>query len=235
MIPAPEILLALLIVGFYLNDSCTLVDANHAVLEQGLGGPWTVGFPTRRFTILGRHVLIGGLFPPNSLLFKLSWTMETEAPPAPGWEDYAQVLRPYQWTAAVLFIIVMVLLPAALLGRAGDAIVVSLLLLAYSSVVGAWSAVWFGRRRLGLSSRYCLKLGAEMLLCPPVAANLVRRISLQHRVSEDFVTACRRLLRPQEWAVASHEFVVRIEDQLEGEEAGSLRHDQLTQRIAGLA
>jgi hypothetical protein len=232
---AAESLLAILIIGLYINDSVTLLHASQALLEQEAGGRWAARLPTRRFTLLRKHVSIGGLLPPNTLLFKLSWTMEGDAPPAPGWEAYGLLLRPYQWLAAGLFILVIILLPVALVARVGDAAVITLLALTYCSVIIAWTALWLGRRRLGLSSQYCLKLGAEMLLCPPVAANLPRRISLQQPVDEDFVSACRRLLRPQEWAEAAEAIAVRIDDELEAEDADSARHRQLTQRKEGLA
>jgi len=231
---AAESLLAVLIIGLYVNDSVSLLPGNQAVLEQGMRGGWAGRLPTRRFTLLGKHVFMGGLLPPNTLLFKLAWTMEADAPAAPGWEAYGRLLLPFQWAAAFLFAFIMVLLPLALIVRAGDAAILVLLALSYTSICGVWIALWLGRRRLGLSSGYCLKLGAEMLLCPPVAANLPRRLSLQRIVDEDFVSACRRLLPPQEWATAAAEIAVRIDDELESEDAGSSRYLQLSHRKENL-
>lgn len=230
----PESLLAILVIGLYINDSVSLLQGNQAMLEQGTRGGWSARLPTRRFTLLGKHVFMGGLLPPNTLLFKLAWTMEADAPASPGWEAYGRLLLPFQWAAALLFAFIMVVLPFALIARAGDAAVLILLALAYSAICGVWIALWLGRRRLGLSSRYCLTLGVEMLLCPPIAANLARRLSLQRVVDEDFVSACRRLLSPQEWGAVAEAIAVRIGDELEAEEVGSRRYLQLSQRKENL-
>ena len=231
---AAESLLAILIFWLYLNDSALLMRSNHAVMEQGLFGGWGARLPTRRFTLLGKHVFMGGLLPPNSLLFKLAWNMDADAPPAPGWEAYGSLLRPFQWVAGMLFLVVMVLLPLALIGRAGDAAVVILLAFIYCAIASVWIALWFARQRLGISSRYCLKLGAEMLLCPPVAANLPRRISLQRQVDEDFLSACKRLLPGRDWSELAEKIATRIDDELELEDAGSDRHFRLGQRKESL-
>lgn len=231
---AAESLLALLIIGLYINDSVSLLPGNQAMLAQGVRGQWAARFAARRFTLLGKHVFVGGVLPPNTLLFKLAWTMEADAPASPGWEGYGRLLRPFQWAAALLFVLIMVLLPLALVLRAGDAAVLILLALTYLSVCNVWIALWLARHRLELSSAYCLKLGVEMLLCPPVAVNLPRRISLQRTVDEDFVSACRRLLPPTQWADAAENLVMRIDDELESEDAGSARHVQLTQRKESL-
>ncbi|MDB5873777.1 MAG: hypothetical protein JWQ07_3219 [Ramlibacter sp.] len=225
-----ESLLALLIVGLYVNDSVHLLRANQAVLERGLRSGWVARLPTRRFTLLGKHVLMGGLLPPNTLLFKISWAMEVDSPASPGWEAYGDVLAPFQWAAAFLFVLIMVLLPIALVARVGDAGVITVLTIIYSAICGIWTAVWLARQRLGLTSHYCLKLGAEMLLCPPIAANLPRRISLQCSVDEDFVSACRRLLSSREWAATAERIAMRIDDELEAEDAGSSRSLRLSQR-----
>jgi hypothetical protein len=234
VILAAESLLAALIIGLYVNDSICLLHGNQAVLERGLRGGWTARFATRRFTLLGKHVFMGGLLPPNTPLFKLAWSMEADAPALPGWEGYGRLLLPFQWAAASLFALVMVLLPFALVARLGDGVIVTLLVLSYLGICGTCAVLWLARGRLGLSSSYCLKLAAEMLLCPPVAANLPRRISLQHSVDEDFVAACRRLLPPQGWAAAAQAIASRIDDELEAEDAGSVRHAQLSQRKEGL-
>lgn len=232
---SPETLLAILIVGLYLNDSLSLLHANEAMLEQGTSGRWVAKFATRRFTLRGKHVWFGGALPPNTLLFQLTWAMEGDRPAAPGWEAWAQRLRPFQWVSAYLFVLVLVLLPAALLARAGDAAVVSLLALTYASVLMLFIGLWLNRRSLRLSSTACLRLGAEMLLCPAVAPNLPRRLSLLQAVDEDFVSACRRLLRPDDWAAAIRGIQMRIDDELESEDEDSARFAKLTKRRAGLA
>jgi hypothetical protein len=230
-----ELLLTLLIVGLYLNDSTTLLRADEGVLELRPRGRWVASFATRRFTLLGKHVYVGGLIPPNTLLFKLAWAMECEMPEKPGWERAAPSLHRYQWAGAFMFVLVMVLLPAALLTKAGDTVAIVLIAAIYASILAVALALWLDRKPMGLTPGHCFRLIAEMLLCPPVAANLPRRLSLQVGVDEDFVSAGRRLLQPPEWAAAAGEIGMRIEDEIEAEGAGTSRHTQLSQRRAGLA
>jgi hypothetical protein len=74
-----------------------------------------------------------------------------------------------------------------------------------------------------------------MLLCPPIAAIVVRRLSLRVPVAEDLVSACRRLLRRADWAVAAAEIAARIEDEIEVEGEESTRHTRLVERKGTLA
>lgn len=230
-----ELLLTLLIVGLYIHDSTLLLRSNEALLELRFRSRWVPSFPARRFTLLGKHVHVNGLLPPNTLLFRTSWAMDGDAPAAPGWEDIARVLRRYQWPSALLFVLVVVLLPAALLTGAGDATALVLIGLIYATVAGTAAALWIQRGALRLSASSCLRLCAEMLLCPPVAANVARRLSLTVVVDEDFVSACRRLLGPPDWMLAAAEITARIEDEIEVEGEGSVRHARLIERKATLA
>jgi hypothetical protein len=231
---ATELLLAILVFALYLNDAFILLAADEAILERGSTGKWTARFGTRRFTLLGRHVYLGGLLPPHTPVFKLAWAMEKDVAQAPGWEEYAQRLRPFEWAGASLFVLVIVLLPLALITRAGDSVLLGLIGLSYVGTSMLLVVLWVRRSHLGLSNTYCLKLGAEMLLCPPIAANVCRRLSLQQRVSEDFVSACRRLLAHDDWALTAERIAARIEDEMEAEGAGTRRYSQLTQRKGGL-
>lgn len=230
-----ELLLTLLIVGLYLHDSTMLVHANEAFLEMRFGGHWVASFPTRRFTLLGKHVHLRCFFPPNSLLFRASWMMEKDAPPAPGWEVMHRAIRHYRWSAGLLFVLVLILLPCALLIRAGDAVALIVIAAIYTTILATVVALWLHRHALGLSTSYCLRLCAEMLLCPPVAANVARRLSLHHAVAEDFVSACRRLLQPADWTLAAAQIAARIEDEIEVEGEGTARQTQLIERKATLA
>ncbi|MES2940763.1 MAG: hypothetical protein V4864_24000 [Pseudomonadota bacterium] len=231
---AAEPLLALLILALYLHDSAVLLRSNEALLERGLFGRWRARFATRRFTLAGRHVFAGSFLPPCTPLFRLAWVMEREVPASPGWEAFARGLGALQWASAGFFVLVVVLLPAALFVRAGDGALLVLIVAAYAGIGAAAALLLLQRGRLGLSVRQCLRMAGEMVLCPPVAANLARRVSLQRAVDEDFVSACLRLLPPAAWPRAAREIASRIADEIEAEDEGSGRHAQLAQRKESL-
>ena len=88
-------------------------------------------------------------------------------------------------------------IPVGLLARALVTLhtlaVVGAISLAYSAVALAVEMLRTAKRQLGLPHGYCVKLSLEMLLCPPVSANLVRRISLALAMESTFVSTARRL------------------------------------------
>jgi hypothetical protein len=66
----------------------------------------------------------------------------------------------------------------------------------------------------GLTGRKFVGLCFECLVCPPLAINLVRRLSLDLCSSADLLDASAKLLAPEDWANAKQKFAQRLEDQM---------------------
>jgi len=84
--------------------------------------------------------------------------------------------------------------------------------LIYLTDIGIVWLMWLYRRPLHLENRLFILPALELLICPPFAINIIRRLSLRVPVSEDFAHAARRLLGPEDWQVAQAEMLLRLDD-----------------------
>lgn len=234
---SPEWLLCLLLVGLYLHECLLLVPATSAFLMWTPLG-WRAVFPSASFTLAGRHVLLGPILPPSTPLLQLDWQATPAAvdcappdhqptEPQANWTAAATALGALWPASAAAWFAVILVVPAALLSRRGDMVVMAALALAYAGVVATIACLWLARSALGLTAAACAKLTAEMLLCPPIAANVARRVSLQTPVQEGFITAARKLLAPAQWELAREELARRISWQMEMHDAGSTQYTAL--------
>jgi len=210
-----EALLMLLVLGLYLYDSALLLYSNEALLVARGKQRWSAGFGSRHTTLRGRHVYIPNPLLPARALFRLSW--QTGA---------AQAARPDLWAAqraalacltvpvCGLAVVVFLLLPLALFGGLGDLPLALAFLLIYLGVLAIVLVLWFKRRQLALTTGRFALLALDLLICPPFALNIMRRLALRQSSREDFVAAARRLLAPADWDAARLELLARLEDEL---------------------
>lgn len=219
----PELLLAALVLAFWLHDSLVLLHRNEALLERRWGGGWRVRFGSASFTLARKEALLA-LLPPATPQFRLAWALHRPlgGERADGalrdgeragaaLEDAARAIAPFQRHALGLFASVLVLLPLALLARAGDSALVALLVVIYLQLVVAVACIWRARRRLAVSNRASAVLAAEMLLCPPLAPNLCRRLAQARALDVELVPAAAHVLAPQ----ALDEVLAQIRRRLE--------------------
>jgi hypothetical protein len=204
-----------LAVGLYLFDSALLLYADEGVLAAAGAGRWRLGFGSA-VLLLGRGLYLPQPLAPHRPLFRLRWSVPRRAGAAdPGdWTARRALLAPLAplvWGAALgLF----VLLPLGLYTRLGDAALLGALGLTYASILAAIAWLVHARRRAGLSWLRVARLAFESLVCPPLALNLVRKLSAEPHVAEDLVCAARRLLPPGAWPEARRAFVARVEDEI---------------------
>lgn len=235
-----EVILAAMIVAFYLKDSLLLLAPDEAVLVRGLGGRWHAGFGARGYKLAGKEPYLANPLTPHAPVVRLAWSMRiAPAPTAPadalalpsslGW------LAPFAWVSwALLF----VLIPTTVLARWGVTATLWAVALLYLNIVVALVVVACLRQRLHLSKRAFAMLAFECLVCAPYSANLLRRVAAARPVGEDFTVAAARLLRPQDLEAVHRECLVRIDEQLEElpeDSPGALALRRTRQRFAAAA
>ncbi len=245
-----------LALGLYLYDSALLLYSNEAVLVCARHNRWLAGFGSNRTTLRGRQLYLPNPLTPTRPVYRLSWTLEAtadlpahSAPPAadtaavaplavnPGgdWTANRPLLRrlaPLVWSlAAALFIA----LPVALYGRLGDWLIVCAFGLVYTNLVVMLALLWLVRKRFNLTGRAFAQLAFDLVLCPPFALNLVRKLSLQVIVKEDFANAAKRLQQAPEWQLTQAELLARLDDEIASEEDGSAPQSAMRSRRTGIA
>ncbi len=230
---ATEVLLMALVTGLYLYDSALLLFSNEAVLSPTRWrSRWVSGFGSIGVTLRGKGLLLPNPLLPTRPMFRLAWKLEGSTPHPPGdWAESRKQLRtysPFVWSlAAVMF----VLLPVSLTGQFGDGLLLLAFALIYFNVLCTLLLLWFDRKTWSFTGKGFAAMAFDLLLCPPFALNLVRRLSLRVPVREDFVVAARRLQSPSDWQATRAALAARLEEELLGEEENSTRHAALLRRL----
>ena len=218
-----EALLALLIVALYLKDSLLLLRPDEAVLVRGLGG-WRAGFGARGYKLAGKEPWLANPLAPHAPVWRLGWAMRGEGTPptadAAAWQPALSPLARLAPFACFSWGLLFVVIPTAVLAQWGVVATLGAVALLYLNIAAGLGVTWLQRRPLGLGARAFALLAFECLVCAPYSANLVRRLSLAQRPSEDFTAAAARLLTPFALAEVHRECVARIDEQLEAEPEG---------------
>jgi hypothetical protein len=229
-----ETLLMVLVLGLYLYDSALLLYSNEAILVLAGNNRWLAGFGSNRTTLGGREFYLPSPLLPTRQLLRLSWKVEgVPAGSASVAANFAAnmpfsgPLAPWVWSlAAALFIG----LPLALYGGLGDWFIVWAFGLVYVNVVSMVLCLWVYRQQFNLGGRAFALLAFDLVLCPPFALNIIRKLSLRVVVKEDFVTAARCLQQPPDWQLTQTELLARLDDEIHSEADGSARQTALQQR-----
>ena len=210
-------------VGLYLYDSALLLYFDEGILTPGRRGRWRVLFGSEGFRLMGRGLLIPNPLFPHQPLFRLAWRFPSPGRPVDAhWPARRALFRPLAAAVWGIGAALFVVLPLGLFALGESALLLAALLL-YASIAAA--LVWTGvnRGRLGVSRARMAALAFESLACPPFALNLVRRISAAMPIDEDLVRAARALQAPRDWDAARHEFIARLDEEIDAQEEGSAR------------
>lgn len=230
-----EALLMATAVALYLYDSAMLLYANEAVLMPAARQTWRAGFGSDKTTFRGKELLLPNPLLPARPVFRLAWDFERSVEAAGGdWTAARGVLArlaPPVWSLAVVMFAV---LPLALFGRFGDLAVLAGFLLVYLNLLWLIASLWRGRVALGLSNRACMLVALDLLVCPPFAVNLIRRLALRFKVEEDFIHAAQRLLGREDWEAARAQVLSRLDDEISFEPQDTARMAALLRRRAAL-
>lgn len=228
MILSTEVLLVGGVAAFYLFDSAMLLYADEVIFIESSGKwSWSAG---SAWQLLRRNPYLANPLSPDSLMFRASWSLSPPAQP----ENYRDSLRsiagavePLQRAAVVLLVLLLVGLPVYLyIGL--DNLVVLLALAIYLAALVVAILLFRRRRMFGLSNRDCAEFALAGLACPPLAINLVRKITLRMQVIKDPVAFAQERLDAESFAGLLRAARDWIEQELEWEPAGTARQAELS-------
>lgn len=217
------------LVGLYLYDSIRLLAGNEALLCRTRGGKWSILFGSDRFQIRGKEPLLPNPFLPHRPLYRLVWQTEGLPGPVRQWTpppgNLYFPLAPFIFGMALgLF----GLIPLGLFSKFGNVTIAAGIVVFYLNALSVLTCVWIKREAYQCSGRRFASLAFESLTCPPFALNIVRHLSMAIPVSEDMLSAGRRILGENEWAEAVDQFVIRVDNEIAWEPEGSNRARALT-------
>ena len=218
-----------------MQDAVLLLRPEEAILSPGPRRTWRLAFSSDSARVGTRQLYIPNLFAVHRPIFKGSWRAEATFDSAS--EDWSKLGRRYQVVAPLVMSIAVLLflvLPAAFLLDLALPWKLALLGLLYADIAVTLGWLHQHRERHALSARKMYSLMVECLVCPPVAANLVRRLSLAVTVRQDLLNAAQQLLDDADWAQARVAFAERVETVVDAEAPGTPRHDGATRLLVRL-
>lgn len=196
-LPAEWLLIAGVAV-FYLQDSMLLLYWDELAFERGRDG-WHVSTGSAQ-TWAGRHPWLPAPWHPARTLLRGHWSPADGKPAAWDLEAHLAALPPLQAGCIAVGVLMLLALPALLLLFAHPVALLALLALTWTTIA---AMVWIMARRraaLGLGKSDVLRIGAEALLCPPFAINLVRKLGLRRCLPGDALGFAAQRLAPAECA-----------------------------------
>jgi hypothetical protein len=88
--------------------------------------------------------------------------------------------------------------------------------------------VYRKREDFHLSKRKFLSLGFECVVCPPVAVNLIRKISVGlPELAQDLLVVSQTLLEGEDWNRTKDKFISRIGEAIDFEDENTPRFEKL--------
>lgn len=240
MTPSFEGLLALGIVGFYLWDSAMLLHRNEMIFTQS-GGNWAFACPDVRWHLLGKILHLPNPFSPHRLLFRVAWTLVPDEEQHDGDQDlerFASAVEPLQAMVLVLYWLLIVGLPLALLAFGSGARLLAAFAAVYLVISGILTFIFLRREQLGLPGKDFLKLAFDSLACPPFAVNLVRKLAERRFLGPDPIEFACRAFDEATFARFAKVLCSRLDEELECECEASARFTALKAlraRVASMA
>lgn len=208
--------------GFLLYDSALLLYANEALLSLKKG-QWRIHYGSTHFTIAGKSVFIANPFALHRPLYRLAWH-DAHAGSRPT-EDLAAIdhglskLAPLVGLSAVAQ---FVLLPTILFWGFTLPNLIFAAILIYTANILLITAVFWNRTQFELTRKQIISLAIEYLLCPPIALNIIRRLSLARSFKDDLSVVARSLLSAEDWQKTRLMMEVQIDQKIES--PGSADH-----------
>jgi hypothetical protein len=235
MMISAELELIGLIYALYLQDSVLLLHSNEGVITSTGEGRWSLGLGSTHARIMGKNLLF-----PNPLMvhrpqYRMGWSFEevpakvalphknkkakkgTKPNSDAGIAYWAPDLQAFKLLSKFTImngLLQLVLLPLIIMLYQTDALVISAIAVTYLMVFATLGVARANAELFGLTGRKFVGLCFECLVCPPLAINLVRRLSLDLCSSADLLDASAKLLAPEDWANAKQKFAQRLEDQM---------------------
>lgn len=225
-IPHPEVLLVIGLVALYLYDSTLLLARNEAVLSPGNRG-WSAHFGADNFRVRGRAPLLLNPLLPHRPAFRYSWRMEGTVHHEQQWGD---AVAPYELLEAIVWqmtVALFILVPLGLFSPLGELALALGIGVYYGGALAGLALTWSMREEFAIAPRKFIVLAVECLACPPFGINLVRRLSLDVRPKEDFLSAIKHLVVSDKRNTALTQVIARIEDELDWEDEDTPRSERL--------
>lgn len=225
--------------ALFIFDSLLLLYVNEGILTTKGRAGWRMMSGSEAAGIRGQNLFCPNPFVLHKPLFRLSWQFDkssgTPQENSPEWQNRRFIFSTLTPMIYALAMTLFGIMPLALLFYSSDTLLLLCLAFVYLNLIGCIAWLYRKRHVIGLSNKKLFSLSFECLVCPPIALNLVRRLSLQTQTNQDLISAAYHLLAPADWAAAKLKFLKLLDQQIVGEEENSERYKLLNARRMEIA
>ena len=210
MTPSVEILLVLGLVAFYVHDSALLLYFDEIVIT-GTGRGWRIPIGSG-LEMGGRYLFIPNPLLPTHALFRSNWLSadRTMVESPADMQMFVRRLVFLRVGCVVLWLLLLLALPVALLTYHDPVLLLAILCVAYATIALMIVRLACVRSALQLTGKDIASLGLEALLCPPHAINLVRKVCLKRGLRGDPLAFAAQTLAPAECGRLRKDIEARI-------------------------
>jgi hypothetical protein len=217
--------------ALYVSDAILLLYPNEGLLTAIGKGQWRVTFGSDTTRVRGKEVLFPSLILIHRPCFKLSWDYERvnrEIRLTTDWLSRAEQFRALSPLVYGIAFAQLVIFPYAILIDRTDMSIMIALIYLYGTILAGLIWVWFQRQKFCLDNKGFTLLGFECLICPPLALNLVRKLSLKYCSSnDDLLLVAQELLQESAWHEVKKSFCDRLDEEIDAESETSARLQML--------
>ncbi|KKW75972.1 hypothetical protein AAV96_15335 [Acinetobacter sp. AG1] len=211
-----DILIVIGIVGFYIYDSAQLYFYNEFNITKGIRPIFNFQHISKTLNCFNKYLVIPNLFLSHQLIFKCAWKIKNISSPTHlDSEDNIKIisktLRPLQFLNILLFWLTIGILPILIIFKFGYIALTITVSLIYLLNVFSIIFVITKRKVLQLSWSKVMQLLLDILLCPPFALNLLRKISLNYNIETEGTVLAAQILNTDNYQNLLNEIVHDIQ------------------------
>ena len=188
---------------FYLYDAALLLKSDEGLLRRLRNG-WSGMLASQGFELRQQWLLWPPVFVLHQPLYRLRWnaaqiTLPGDVQQAREQEAHAASFKAFALPLYLLAALLFVALPLSMLVLHSELAQLACLGLIYLCTA-VLSLLTLRHGRQGHSPRSLARSTAlQILLCPPFALNVVRKLSLAYASSADLLQTSYALMRPEQW------------------------------------
>ncbi|MGO3917910.1 hypothetical protein [Acinetobacter venetianus] len=210
-----EILIIIGLYGFYLYDSARLYFFNEFNMTKGIRSSFKFQHVPKSFSFLSKYLFIPNMFFTHQLIFKCAWKIKQSIPSDQSADVdsillISKTLKPLQWINMLLWLLMFVLLPVLLLIKLSYLPLAITIITIYILNISSLLFVILKRKSLQLSWAKIFQFSLDVMLCPPFALNLLRKISLNYHVQMEGIALAEKLLNSSDYQVLLEQIILDI-------------------------
>jgi len=202
----------------YVYDAIQMVYANDVLIIYK-SGTWTYKLDRGHFLILGKKFYIPNLISFGDFAYCLQWD-NLEVPISNNkisFSDIQNSLYGVQICAYFTAFLLLILMPIALFVIKIELLSVIILALIYISCIGMSFLIFMQKSKLRFSGGEFFYLSLELILCPPFALNVVRKINCHINKKETSINVAKALLSRSQFTQLCEEIIDLVDCQINSE------------------